>query len=405
MKNIENRPIVMTVPYIIYFPYKGGSIMAKSVFSFFSGVGLLDLGFEKENYNIVFVNEYVKSFLDAYIYARQQQGINEPKQPRYGFHCGDINQFLQGEKHDILIKYINRERRYNNTVGFIGGPPCPDFSVAGKNKGKNGKNGILALSYVKLIIKCQPDFFVFENVKGLVKTEKHRRFFRSLKRTLHQNGYITSDKILNSLCYGVPQDRDRVIMIGFKRERFPHISNLLTSNGRLSFPWSNNKTFHDLSIIKTQNWPHQQHFIAGAHLDYPENLAPEYRILTVEKWFQINRVMNHANAGDIFKVKNGYNKISTIDEGDVSRKSFKRLHRWRYSPTAAYGNNEVHLHPYEIRRISVAEAMAIQSLPAWFTLPAQMTLTNKFKVIGNGVPYLMSRAIAKTLSNVIDIIK
>ncbi len=42
---------------------------------------------------------------------------------------------------------------------------------------------------------------------------------------------------------------------------------------------------------------------------------------------------------------------------------YKRLHRWRYSPTACYGNNEVHLHPYKPRRISVAEALAIQSLP------------------------------------------
>ncbi|MBE9201384.1 DNA cytosine methyltransferase [Nodularia sp. LEGE 06071] len=56
-------------------------------------------------------------------------------------------------------------------------------------------------------------------------------------------------------------------------------------------------------------------------------------------------------------------RFTAIDEGDVSNKSFKRPHRWRYSPTACYGNNEVHLHPYQVRRISVAEALAIQSLP------------------------------------------
>ena len=94
--------------------------------------------------------------------------------------------------------------------------------------------------------------------------------------------------------------------------------------------------------------------------------------------------------------------MQTIPEGDVSGKSFKRLHRWRYSPTAAYGNNEVHLHPYHVRRLSVAEAMAIQSIPAWFTLPANMTLSNKFKVIGNGVPVLMATAIARTLSELLD---
>ena len=111
--------------------------------------------------------------------------------------------------------------------------------------------------------------------------------------------------------------------------------------------------------------------------------------------------MNHPNAQDVFRVKGGLAKIQTIAEGDVSRKSFKRLHRWRYSPTAAYGNNEVHLHPYQIRRISVAEAMAIQSLPKWFVLPPNMSLTHKFKTIGNGVPVLMARAIAKTLATVL----
>jgi len=57
----------------------------------------------------------------------------------------------------------------------------------------------------------------------------------------------------------------------------------------------------------------------------------------------------------------------------------------------------VHLHPYKIRRISVAEALAIQSLPAKFALPENMSLTNMFKTIGNGVPYLASKALAESI--------
>jgi DNA (cytosine-5)-methyltransferase 1 len=87
----------------------------------------------------------------------------------------------------------------------------------------------------------------------------------------------------------------------------------------------------------------------------------------------------------------------SVDEGDDSKKSYKRLHRWRYSPTACYGNNEVHLHPYQIRRISVAEALAIQSLPKQFYLPDNLSLTAMFKTIGNGVPYLAAKGIAKTI--------
>lgn len=378
--------------------------MAKSIFSFFAGAGLLDLGFEAEKFNIVFVNEYEQKFLDAYIYARKQQHRHYVN-PRYGYHQGDINCFLHGTERDTLIQNIERERRYHNMVGFIGGPPCPDFSVAGKNKGKDGKNGILALSYVKLIALCQPDFFVFENVKGLVKTEKHRKYFNSLKRKLRQSGYSISDHVLNSLSYGVPQDRDRVILVGFKKSSFTNIATIQDGRGKLLFPWKKNREYNDLSIVKQQPWPMQQPFLMNQKKYAPRNLPKEYRKLAVETWFKKNNVINHPNANDVFKVKSGSSKINSIKEGDVSRKSFKRLHRWKYSPTAAYGNNEVHLHPYKARRISVTEAMAIQSLPAWFSLPAQMTLTEKFKVIGNGVPYLMSRAIAKTLYDIIDVIK
>ena len=94
--------------------------------------------------------------------------------------------------------------------------------------------------------------------------------------------------------------------------------------------------------------------------------------------------------------------MQIIQEGDVRKKCYKRLHRWRYSPTAAYGNNEVHLHPYKIRRLSVAEALAIQSLPKEFCLPPEMTLTDKFKTIGNGVPYLAAKGIAETIKGYLE---
>ena len=104
-----------------------------------------------------------------------------------------------------------------------------------------------------------------------------------------------------------------------------------------------------------------------------------------------------------FKVYAEKEVVENVEEGDVSRKSFKRLHRWRYSPTAAYGNNEVHLHPYRSRRLTVAEAMAIQSLPKWFELPPNLALTEKFKMIGNGVPYLMAFELANTIRDFFQI--
>jgi DNA (cytosine-5)-methyltransferase 1 len=119
--------------------------------------------------------------------------------------------------------------------------------------------------------------------------------------------------------------------------------------------------------------------------------------LTVEYWFKKNNVEQHPNANHYFTPRAGLSKFEVIEEGDDLKKSYKRLHRWRYSPTAAYGNNEVHLHPYKSRRISAAEALAIQSLPENFVIPDNITLSDMFKTIGNGVPYLAAKGLAETI--------
>ena len=78
------------------------------------------------------------------------------------------------------------------------------------------------------------------------------------------------------------------------------------------------------------------------------------------------------------------------------------MHRWRYSPTAAYGNNEVHLHPYKVRRLSIAEVLAIQSVPPEFELPLNMSLTDMFKTVGNGVPVLMAEKFGRELKPLLE---
>ena len=102
------------------------------------------------------------------------------------------------------------------------------------------------------------------------------------------------------------------------------------------------------------------------------------------------------------------NELNKIAEGETNRPSFKRLHRYKYSPTACYGNNEVHLHPYLNRRISVREALRIQGVPDEYVLPPELSLSKKFKMIGNGVPVPLAKAVAvavKDFINVNEIIK
>lgn len=114
------------------------------------------------------------------------------------------------------------------------------------------------------------------------------------------------------------------------------------------------------------------------------------------------------NTEEIARLPNGLEgfkpyskKFYLIPEGDVSGISFKRLHRWRYSPTVAYGNNEVHLHPAFPRRLTVREAMRIQTVPDNYALPAGISLSNKFKMVGNGVPVKLARAVALSFAKVL----
>lgn len=352
-----------------------------SVFSFFSGAGFLDLGFEKRGFSVVFVNELYAPFLDAYKYARQKMRLGDP---RYGYHHGDMEDFTRGSGRKRLNSYLSDAKTRGEITGFIGGPPCPDFSIAGKNRGRQGRHGKLSAIYTKLIRQQKPDFFVFENVKGLWKTGTHREFYEELKRQLHVSGYATTERLINALEYGVPQDRDRIILVGFKKNLFSKQKATALLNN--SFPWEAGKKFSRSTIENIK----KHKTTAGV----PDNL-------TVKFWFEKNQVSIHPNAKHYFH-PHVLGKIKSIKEGDVSKKSFKKLHRNCYSPTAAYGNNEVHLHPTDPRRISVAEALAIQSLPRTFSFPQNMTLTDMFKAVGNGVPFIAAKAVAKSVKKFLE---
>lgn len=335
-------------------------------------------------------------FISAYRYSRQI--LNLPL-PEYGYHdgeAGDITQLLEGLQIQHLRELVQDCRKSNNIVGFIGGPPCPDFSIGGKNRGRLGDNGKLSASYVELICRNLPDFFLFENVKGLWRTTKHRLFFESLKQQLLETGYVLTERLINAIEYGVPQDRERIILIGFRNSLLKDIGIKADIEKLLpeeTFPWKNHILYPQKKVF-AYPWRKCEPFQENSIMPCPDGIPQE---LTVEHWFRKNNVLKHPNAENYFQPRAGITRFAAIDEGDDSKKSFKRLHRWRYSPTACYGNNEVHLHPYKIRRISVAEALAIQSVPANFVLPENMSLTNMFKTIGNGVPYFASKALAKTI--------
>lgn len=350
------------------------------IFSFFSGCGLLDLGFEDVGFEVLFANELNSEFVKAYEYSRK---ILKYPSPFYGISTESIDHFLKSVGRKNLRNSIKDARARVPIIGFIGGPPCPDFSVAGKNRGSTGDNGRLSQSYIDLICEQQPDWFLFENVKGLWRTKTHRQFFEKLKLQLEAAGYQLTEKLLNSLQFGAPQDRDRIFLFGTLKKH--KLNTKEAFNWEFAAPYTREAAFGF-------NWPKTSKF--G---DKP-TLGKVPRELTTLYWFKKNAVESHPNSVHGFQARAGLAKFLVIDEGDDSRKSYKRLHRHRYSPTVAYGNNEVHLHPWLPRRLTVAEALSLQSLPKNFALPPEMTLSAMFKTIGNGVPYLLANGIAKAVS-------
>jgi DNA (cytosine-5)-methyltransferase 1 len=246
----------------------------------------------------------------------------------------------------------------------------------------------LSKTFVEHICAIKPSFFVFENVHGLLRTEKHRAFLEALEKQLQEANYCIDRSVLNSLDFGLAQDRERVFLIGIKKTLIKSIlAKGIDVSERKWFPWP----FGEYRDAKKRfNWPTIN--TNGRAPKKPSGIPDKLMI-----YYLLSNIPDDLpNAEEGFKPYS--HKFKTVREGDTSGKSFKRLHRYRYSPTACYGNNEVHLHPWENRRLTVREAMRIQGIPDDYSLQSDIPLTAKFKMIANGVPMPLAEAVAKSLN-------
>ncbi|KAA6325567.1 DNA (cytosine-5)-methyltransferase 1 [termite gut metagenome] len=350
------------------------------ILSYFSGGGFLDLGFELAGFNTIWSNEISLEIAKIYN-TGMSSSLEKDMKITSNKSITDIG--ISTHKKEI-INQINTK-----IWGIIGGPPCPDFSVGGKNKGRNGDLGKLSKIYIDHICELQPSFFVFENVKGLIKTKKHREFFMELIEQLRENGYVVDNKLLNALDFGIPQDRERIIMLGIKKDLYKKIFHHDYSS---DYPWF---------LWPTEKYPNAKNVFEWNKIDDPEILKNIPSELKVGNYILNQDELNMLpNSNEYFNPKSS--KFEEIKEGDTSRKSFKKLHRNKFSPTVAYGNNEVHLHPEQKRRLSVREALRIQTVPDSYVIDENISLSTKFKVIGNGVPVKLANEIAKSMKHLLD---
>lgn len=345
----------------------------------------MDMGFEQAGFEVIWTNEFDEIF--AKLHSAGMTSWRKSKGNGIKAEIFNTKSILDVNSNDIIHEAFPKGKPEH--FGIIGGPPCQDFSMNGSLKGFNGERGKLTEVYFNKIIDLKPTFFVMENVTGLTKRKDTKEYLHTLLRRVESEYFVESEK-LNSLNFGVPQHRERVFFVGIRKGclRGELLKRVLLGKW---FPFPVNEKYQNAAI--KFNWGEKTAF--GTSLKKPKDIPYE---LCVESCLVPTKDINLIpNADEIFKLYKPIEELKLISEGETNRPSFKRLHRFKYSPTSCYGNNEVHLHPYLNRRISVREALRIQGVPDSYVLPRGLSMSKKFKMIGNGVPVPLANALADSL--------
>lgn len=315
--------------------------------SFFSGAGGLDLGFTNANFELVFANDNWGGCWETF----------------------EKNHKIPIRKESLLDISPSE---IPNVDGFVGGPPCQSWSLAGKMGGTNDPRGKLFYTYVKFIEEKKPLFFLAENVPGMI-SKTHMPEFENILRSFREIGYETSFKLLNAKDYGVPQDRKRVIIVGYREDM----------NKKFQFPQPLKKKVT----------------LKDAIGDLPEAMP------ATEK--------NKTN-GDQLAVPNHEYMVGGFSSRYMSR---NRVRCWeepsftiqaggRHAPCHPQANKMIKVEedkrifdpksPAPYRRLSVRECARIQTFPDDFIF-YYTNLAQGYQMIGNAVPVKLAEAVAKKI--------
>jgi len=304
------------------------------ILSFYSGGGFMDMGFEKAGFEIVWTNEVDEVFVKLH-----EAGITSWRKARGNGIKAEIfnKKSITEVSADTIVSEAFPEGKPED-FGIIGGPPCQDFTINGNMEGFNGERGKLTIVFFDRILDLLPTFFVMENVTGLTKSKSSKEHLEKLLKRVEKK-YFVDHKTLNALDFGVPQHRERVFFIGLLKDKLDEDIIKKSLGDGFTFP-VNNKYY---GAAKKYKWATVVEF--GKKLKKPKELPLE---LCVESCLIPFRKMKQTpNSNEFFKLYVNVKELAKIGEGETNRPSFKRLHRFKYSPTACYGNNEVHLHPYK----------------------------------------------------------
>jgi len=361
----------------------------------FSGCGGMSLGFRMAG---------IKSILASDIDENCEKTFrrNFPDVP---FICKDITDISHQEVTDMVGDAVPDI--------IIGGPPCQGFSLANKRRGKiaDDPRNRLFYGFVKFVDWFSPKAFVMENVKGLLSMQGGKVIQTILEEFAKagQYGYNVAYKVLKASDYGVPQNRERVVLIGLRND--------LGITPNFPMPLQHkyitvDEAIGDLPQIEAGQGAEVQEYRCAAQNDYQ-------RMMRMGSHYVLNHIaMRHTpRLVERFKaIKPGQSLIDvweshgSVKRGAPSEKSDikfsqnnQRLHGDQPAPTIAASFQSNFIHPHLNRNFTAREGARLQSFPDDFVFEGMRTKMSwekglsQYQQIGNAVPVLMAKAIAESV--------
>ena len=326
---------------------EGGLRQGEQLLSLFCGAGGLDLGFEWAGHRIGVAVDIKQSSVRTYNYNRSSG-------------CGRVSDITQLEAKD-LDKLAGE---HFAPVGIIGGPPCQSFSRATRSSEDDHRHE-LPFEFSRILgelnHRAPVSFFVFENVPGLAEN-RHASRYKAILTAFDGEGFEVSGTVVNASWFGVAQNRRRLILVGYNRSLYPGL------------------TWLPPKIETTQPTP-----IKSLLRSLPD---PTFWKRKVDR----SKIRPHPNHWCMTPKSKKFETPGALVPGTSKGRSFRTLDWNQPSPTVAYGNREVHVHPTGNRRLSVYEAMLLQGFPESYELRG--TLSDQISQVSEAVPPPMAYAVA-----------
>lgn len=324
-----------------------------TLISLFCGAGGLDLGFVQAGFNVVLAADYFQAAIDTH-------NLNSSCKSAVVL---DLATATAADLKAIIDKISPGAA----PIGIIGGPPCQGFSMANTKRSHDDPRNNLAKNYTKIVNELADiypiEFFLFENVSGLL-SEDNAKVLKGLRRTL-QSKFTVSSSCLNSQDYGVPQSRERFLMVGLRKKE---------TKRKFIFPKPTTPTPKTVRDV-LENLPQPAFF--------NRSLGPK-------------DIPHHPNHWTMRPLSKRFSP-DLVSKG----RSLIRLNWDKPSRTVAYGHREIHVHPSGLRRLSIYEAMLLQGFPENYQLSGN--LSEQVTQVSNAVPPPLARILADSIKTAINL--